>query len=386
VLEELQGRQDLPGLAKYWLDFLSKTGLSGMGNSPNVVLKQDSPAGLRDIDKVGEARAAQLENNQTFWLHLPPGYRDLEIFDESLGSDKAIIAALTTLETATQDKERLRQAILIYLVSKNALQEAWSTMKPSLTSEFIGHLLKRSAEALEEAQAKYPLLHDANPDDLLTALGGANTFRYVERLLRYFRPNFGNLIFEEQAALIEGTCIRVNKFRRATEDLMAFIEYGGYDKDDKDLRVKKLKPGLEDARRDIRAVVLRDVEGMSVEAIGKELGANPPGESNKIKKYHSTVGTRIKRGRALVEGAWGKEGWQERADAMRHARQNYLVLSEKDRAILEMAERLALHAGVPVERAQDLIQQDSPDENLDAFSSLLWAADRSMLETWFKQD
>jgi hypothetical protein len=194
---------------------------------------------------------AQLENNQIFWLHLPPGGRELEVFDEPLSSDKAIFAALTTLETSPQNKKRLRQAILIYLVSKEALQAACSAMKPSLTSEFIGHLLQRFGEALEEAQKKYSLLHDGNLDDVFTALGGAKTFHYVERLLRYFRPNYDDPTFEEQAALIEGTCIRVNTLHSATQDLMAFIEYGAYNKEDKDLRVKTLKPGLKDARRDI---------------------------------------------------------------------------------------------------------------------------------------
>ena len=196
LLKDIPGAQELPGLAKYWLNHLNEKGLSRVGDSTKVVLKG------RDMDKVGEARPAQLENNQVFWLHLPPGGRELEVFDEPLSSDKAIIAALTTLETSPQNKKRLRQAILIYLVTKEALQAAWSAMKPSLTSEFIGHLLQRSGEALEEAQKKYSLLHDGNPDDVFTALSGAKTFHYVERLLRYFRPNYDALTFEEQAALL----------------------------------------------------------------------------------------------------------------------------------------------------------------------------------------
>jgi hypothetical protein len=123
---------------------------------------------------------------------------------------------------------------------------------------------------------------------------------------------------------------------------------------------------------------------MSIEEIGRELGANTPGHSNEYKRYHSTVGAWIRRGRTLVEEAWGPEGWQERAEVMRTARLNYRSLSEKEQAILEMAEGLALHAGVSVEKAYDLIHQDIPDDNLDAFSRFLWAVDRSLLKTWLR--
>jgi hypothetical protein len=308
------------------------------------------------MGKGGESQAARIHNNQVIWLKLKPGHREIEIFDKPFGNDKAIIAALTVLEAGTLKSGGLREAILLYLVIRDA-----------------GHLpLSRLKEVLSDACAKDPSLQHAGSEDILDAVFKGSALAYVEELLRYFRPSYDCLAREDQAALIEAACDRINKFHSATEELIRFLEYGA--------PRKKLKPGIKDVRRDIQAAILRRVENMSPQEIGIVLGARPPGLYDEIKKDHSTVRDWITRGEDVLKIAWGVEGWSERAQKMKAARERYQHLSEEERIIEDAAENLALYGGLPIGRARQLLRQDDPGEDLDETQLVMWHTCRLLLD------
>jgi hypothetical protein len=130
---------------------------------------------------------------------------------------------------------------------------------PESLGKPVADWLRNWSERTREAQRSDPELQDANAGDDLNALKYAYTFSYVEVLLRYFRPDYDELVRQEQALLIRGACDRINNFHRALQDLVAFAEYGTYDTEGE--RVKKLKSAADNAQRDVNAALYKRVEG-----------------------------------------------------------------------------------------------------------------------------
>lgn len=87
---------------------------------------------------------------------------------------------------------------------------------------------------------------------------------YMVALLRYYRPEFDGLPAEERLALIARGCGYTNDFLASLRKLTAFLEYGTPEND--------LRSMVEDADRDVKAAMLRDVEEISYAAIGEKLG------------------------------------------------------------------------------------------------------------------
>ena len=339
--------------------------------------------------KKRDVRAVRLDNNQVIWLQFDAlsedfeqEYQNIKVYEDPLETDKAIIAALAALETKPMDGERLQKAFLIHKENEDAFFKKASLIEETnLSKESLAQPFRAWEEALREAKQNDPLLHDAKAGDVSAALKGRQTFRCIEDLLRCFRPEYDDLDRHEQAALVEASCARVSDFHEALQKLVAFLEYGKPGKGRKGT-AKKLKPGIENAKRDIQAALLKDVEGMSFKVIAEKQGDRPAGESNKDKNDHPTARGRVKRGRDVLQSAWGTEGWAERVEAMKTERERRRNLSEEEHLRERLAEVLADSAGIPTEKTLPLIESDEPDESLDASSALLWAFVRSAYKTW----
>jgi hypothetical protein len=115
ILQETWG--DLHKRARDWLGSLSAKGLSVVGH--NETPTPSKQASYREVSAAD--RAVRFHNGQIVWLRadapredLDQEYRGIEVFDGTLRTDKAIIAAITAVETGRAEDERLEKAILNY--------------------------------------------------------------------------------------------------------------------------------------------------------------------------------------------------------------------------------------------------------------------------------
>lgn len=266
--------------------------------------------------------------------------------------------------------ERLQQAILTYKLGAEISAEAMPNSE-SLEKEPIVRWFSGWSERLNEAARSDPEFQDVRATDVGKYMP---TFSYAEELLRYFRPDYDELGRREQAALIQGACGRINKFHDALEDLVAFAEYATYDAEKGKLR--KLKPAMENVRRDVKAALYKHVEGLSNAEIGARLRTTLRGEGQKDKHDDSTARGWIDRGAALLRQGWGEEGWRKLIASMRSQHERWSNLSEEDRLLEATAEQIAAFRGIPVEEALRIIEFGEPDESKDGAVYILAAFNR----------
>ena len=383
ILQEALG--DLRKRTRRCLGFLSKKGLPVVAHDgTQIPLKQGS---YRDV--TGADRAVRLHNGEIIWLRadapredLDQEYRGIEVFDETPQTDKAIIAALTALETGRTESEGLEKAILIYKLGAGI--HAKATPGSEAPEKAFGRWLMRWAGKVREASQSEPELQEVTHRDSNNALAYMYTFGYAEELLRYYRSNYDELNRREQAALIQGACRRINKFHEALEELVAFAEYETYDAEKGKLR--KLKSATENVQLQVDAALLRAVEGLKDKEIGARLGARTPSaEEWKKKRDASTPRAWVKKGHDLVKAAWGEEGWTAYVAAKKAERGRWRTLSEEDRLFEARVEQIAAFAGVPVEEALRIIETGEPDEGKDGIAYIWEAFDRGA-EKLLKQD
>lgn len=218
-MDGLREWHNLPELANRWLTELADVGLLELDPGEEAPIKQADyrrPTMAPTVDpRGGKLYPVRVEGHrQTFWLQVdarPPygdksEYKPIKVLDKFLRTQTAIISLLTALEATPMDQAKLRQAL---------------------------------------SEAKSPL-RDSLP---------AYEFGYVLSLLRYYRPSFDELPHEEQLGLVEEACKRVNKSLEASRHLVEFLEYGRPNRD--------LRPAIENANQDVRAAVLRALEGLS---------------------------------------------------------------------------------------------------------------------------
>ena len=79
--------------------------------------------------------------------------------------------------------------------------------------------------------------------------------------------------------------------------------------------------------RDIRAAVLREVDGLTNRQIAQVLCMNLPTEFL-IKGDHSRVRKMVRRGRSALVGSLGEEGWRDQAQTMRDEAERWYSTSE----------------------------------------------------------
>ena len=293
------GNRPLRSLAQLWLEELGDAGLSEVDPTSPAPPKRGEEAYDPRLKAIsGELYPVRLDESQRIvWLNLDgdrtnEGYRSIEILDKPLITDTAIIATLTVLEGSRVGPFRaLPQAIVTHLetpredkADKKSLQEVVEEIKRELSAESNLELLSR-LESLE-----YPVT-----------------------LLRERRPNFDNLPYEEQLALLKGTCDRIHGFSEALRKLVSFIEFGEFDPVK---RQAKLPNRItQQADRYIRAAILRDVKHLSHPDIAKELKVPIP-RTYSLEKDIEAVRDLYKEGRKIMERALGEGGWSKQVETM----------------------------------------------------------------------
>jgi hypothetical protein len=118
-------------------------------------------------------------------------------------------------------------------------------------------------------------------------------------LLGYHNPGFNELILEERADLIAETCSHINEFVEVLHKMMRFLEHGKPN--------RRGPAATKVASRDIKAAVLREVDGLTNRQIAQVLCINTPSDFP-IKGDHPRVRKMVGRGRRALVAALGEEG------------------------------------------------------------------------------
>ena len=107
------------------------------------------------------------------------------------------------------------------------------------------------------------------------------------------------------------------------------------------------------AARDIKAAILREVDGLTNRQIAQALCINTPSDFP-IKGDHPTVRKMVRRGRSALVAALGEEGWQAQAQAMKEEANRWHARSEIERRAELEAEAL----GVPYEEVFKRLEEE----------------------------
>ena len=308
---------DLRTFAREWLEELLRVGYYGMEESLGLPLKQQagilSPA-PESLPLYGESYPVRLEGTrQTVWLNLDGprseegGYREVTVSEESLRTDGAIFAALAALEGRIIDISRLRK-ILPELVPScgESVWERWTEL----------------------------LLHEGSMADLLRVLRHHQTLDYLVLLLRYHRPGFDDAPLEERAELIADCCAHLNEFLGALKKFMAFVEYG--------VPGRRTAPVAKSFARDIKAAILKDVEGLTYAQIGQRLGVPPPADFG-YKGDYTAVRKMVSRGRTFLEAGLGAEGYASHVETLKAEANRRSGMSEAEPKAEDLTEAFDNH-------------------------------------------
>jgi len=239
---------------------------------------------------------ARLDSGQVLWIRpdgdrTEEGYRNIDVFDKPPRSYEAVLAALTLLEVESPPV-------------RWQLQNALESLKSPPAEELDSHVDSRTEDDTFGAEQTQGGDFQSLPVDQLRAL------KYALTLLRYYRPNFDRLPSNEQRHLILGTCIRIHDFMESLHSLMASVEYG----------TPSGNPNkIVDARfatRDIKASLLKDVDGLSYPEVGRRLGLTRSWHDEN-KNDHEGARRMVRRGREYLKRALGEDGWRQQIEAMK---------------------------------------------------------------------
>ena len=313
--DERQKLRDIPQLALCWLETLTE-----MGGLPDVEQLRGPETGS-EIKRVTvsdpinaplfeDAYLAVFENGQKLWLRegkrrSAKGSRTIEVLEKPVRTDAAILAMLTVLEGRPIETDRV----------------------PEVFSKSGG------------------ILHEEYDDLVGSAL-------YAYSLLRYFRQDFASLPEEERLALVKGTYVRIKDLLEASRKLAEYLEYGAPARD--------LRPAVENASIDIKAAVLKDVDGLTNREIADHLDVPVSPNARRTEDY-SKIHKMVVRGRGILERAWGKDGWRKKAESMKAEAARWYALTPEERVVEECAELL----GVSPQEARRMLESEEVGEELD---------------------
>jgi len=319
----------LPTLASSWLQKLTEVGLHEVDHSSGSPPKEQASYYPRAEPLHTDIYPAKLsDSREVLWLKLngrwsKRGYRSVEVLDTPLRTNTAILAALTALEAKPIDIELLSKYM--------------SHFKAPLREPMMLHHRDMPTEELWKGFTT--LVDHPTPD-------------YVVALLRYYRPEFDDLPYEEKLDLIKGGCARVNTFLESLRHLEAFLEYGVHRQD--------LRSRMEKAQQYIKAAELKDVEGLSYNKIGEILGIFPT-SSDRIRRENSRVRTSVKRGRPLLIDAFGEEDWRKHVEDKKAERDWFFSLDEEERDILLFADDY----GISIEEVRTIFDDVKAQQEQD---------------------
>lgn len=324
----------VPDLAYRWLEELIEQG--GLPDISSVEIRSKGRPLLRPIreDPVNTPSdpsiyPARLDSGQVIWVRLDEkrssnGYRSVSVVEKP-NAIRAILALLTILEGTQTDVGKLRNIL------------------PFVDPSHPVSIHESQYEAFRE------LVEEENVDMARAFLADINDGRfdyrsleYATALLRYFRPNFDSLPLQERRDLLAKCCERINKLLEVSRQLSEFLEYGSPDKDQ--------RPTIENPRRDVEAAALRDVEGYTYREIAEFLDVEISEKSRCVGDY-STVAKMVDRGREVLRRAFGEDGWQDKAAAMKARLESYNSLTPQEQFIRDCADDW----GVSRELASEII-------------------------------
>jgi hypothetical protein len=238
----------------------------------------------------------RLNSSQVLWVRpdgdrTEAGYRSIDVFDAPPRVFEAIFAALTLLELESSPVHwQLHAALSSFTSPAEALDDY--------------AISREQNDAVDPEQSQTEVNAPGLPADQLQAL------KYALTLLRYYRPEFDSLPPNVQRALMLGTCNRIRVFMDALHALMAFVEYGTPS------GTPNKAVAAKSAARDVKASVLKDVDGLSYTEIGRRLGI-PPSRHDEIKNDHVRARSMVRRGRGYLKKALGEDGWRQQIEAMK---------------------------------------------------------------------
>ncbi len=351
-------------LQEMWLQELEDVGLGEVGPSPGAPLK----AGPAHHDQMpvseGEVHPVRLgKSRKVAWISFDGPrtrhrHRAVEVLDQPLRTEAAIIAALTVLEASViedDDFKLLRRALFAHieahpeLALKN-LQEVLDGLPPHWFSdqkaEIDKELEKQLAKELDlfpkwerekERKKRLPKSWKRWERDPLL---WQRSISYMVAFLRYRRPDFDDHTLEEQLDLMDRHRRHINKVLEKQSEHIKFLEYG----------TPQGTPRAVDLARDqVKAAVLADVEGLSHKEIANRLGVDVP-DRYEINAKIPKITDLVRDGRELLDKVLGEIEWREHAEGMKAEGERYRSLSEIEKEI----ERLAENMGWTVERARSL--------------------------------
>ena len=324
---------NVPDLAGAWLEILAEYGSLPFVSSTEIAhkgkpLSRPIAEDLLNAPSDPSVYPARLNNGQVIWIRLHK-----RRFSDALVSatvvdrpdSVAVLAALTIMESDEVDIEQLKRSLLLVDLSHlGGIPESVYDVEIDLI------FMEKKSEALELIRA-FPV----------------GPVRFALALLRYYRPGFDALPEEEKRDLVIGCCERMNRTNVATRQLTGFLEYGAPRRDQ--------RPAIEDPHRDVRAAVMRDVEGETYPKVAARLRIQVSEKAEHIGDF-STVSKAVGRGRDILVRAFGRGGWEKAAAEMRREHVRRETLSEPEKFVEDFAE--GWHVSPQI--AQSILEGEDP--------------------------
>jgi predicted RNase H-like HicB family nuclease len=225
-------------LATMWLEELRGTGLA------EIPPAETPPrGGTHRLDQTPRAREGDLRpvrlgrSHKAAWVRFDGprtgrGYRAVDLLDQPLRTEAAVVAALTVLEASVirdADFERLCEALREHVKAHPELSD--KNLEEVLT-KLPRRWFSAQKDALDEG------MKELSTEERKKRFGQSwkrwerdprlwrRTLTYLAALLRHHRPDFDARPLEEQLELLDRHRKRVNGFLEQQRKHTAFVEYG----------------------------------------------------------------------------------------------------------------------------------------------------------------
>lgn len=338
--------EHLTGLAVEWLEELAREGYQGVtvsyfGDGVLVALpaKQKTsskaiPEPLRMNAKAGPAFLG--DGHQVLWLELEVGrsergHREINLNDEPLRTDTAILASLMAMECRPVDLDRVRTVLAT--LPRPMEVPFWKQRMSSLGQE----------------------------------LPHPRTLDFAMMLLRYHKPAFDQLSEAERVELLERACGHINEFLSTLYRVAAFLDYG--------VPGRQLRSAKGEAEKHIEAAVLKHVYGLSTMEVARQMG-EPVAQKQKNKNDPATVRQWVRRGTQLMVNAMGEKRWWAHVEAMKAEAERWNKLTEEEQEAEETLEAYAEARRIRLDWAREEVEQGDDPLKLSAWEKIRLKAAR----------